>query len=151
MCHLHFTLRPRFNARLCILWGAALVGAWALAAAPPGIPTICGSLAGWLGGFLQLTSIREADDRFRESKTAVDVRNALQSTRAGKLYLLLFWVSGLCLIGWVISKSGPLLVMTTTLLSAYSAFALLRELVTLPATLRLAETSATLRSQEKRP
>ena len=118
-----------------------LVGVLAIALAvswPTAFPLVCVTLPlGILAGASQTRALAANREAFRSSQTALEVRRALVSTRAGKLSVVLLWGTGILALVWAIAvrPSNPVVVW----LAGQASFSLARECCSLPALVRLAK------------
>jgi hypothetical protein len=90
---LHTSLRPGTNALLAALWLAGLVGLVMIQRDTPWVMISLGLLGGIVQGFLQQRALRDEPARFREARTALQVRAALMSTAAGRAQIKALWGS----------------------------------------------------------
>ena len=132
---MHWTLRPRPNIWLAAGWVVIAAGIVAFVSPVPWIFVLAGFIAGACLGFLQLKALRASPESFAASRTAMEVRRALVSSRWGRLYVRFFWVASLALIGSAIAlQPGNALI---AFFAAYAPFAFARELMTLRGTYEL--------------
>jgi hypothetical protein len=126
----HSSLTPRFNLTLMGAYAAVLVCTllwnWRFCVAS----VIAGTPLGLTLGLLQRKAIASSTPLLRMTNTAMDVRRALRSTKTGKVYILVLWISFALLLGVSIlaSRTSPLL----PYLSGLAAMWFVREAVTLP-------------------
>lgn len=132
---MHTSLSPKTNIRLIILWAIILIAVLLFASPTPWFFLVLGAGLGAGAGVLQLLAIRQASAPLLETVTMMDVRRALRSSRWGRLYLYAFWLSMILLfvLGFFLLHSRA----AVGLIAGYSAFALIRELLTLRGTFEL--------------
>ena len=132
---MHASLQPKTNAKLLVIWGVVAL-AVALVASPTPWPFLGGGLVlGACTGVIQLRALRESAAALVATETAMEVRRILSSSRYGRLYLYAFWFSMVMLFALAFYfLRGRAFV---GLLAGYSAFAFMRELLTLRGTSEL--------------
>lgn len=136
---MHKTLTIRSNIVLAVLWAGLLAAmlwlAWPLAVPSTGVTFAIGGVA----GLAQAQALTASAGAFRNAGSATEVRKVMMQTRAGRLSIMLLWAACAAAVVWALafgaSKAFPVA------LSAYAAFALARELVSLPGLVRLAKES----------
>ncbi len=126
---MHTSLSPKTNIRLIILWAVIMVATFVFASPPPWFFLVLGGVLGAVTGFIQLRALRQASVRLLQAATMMDVRRALRSSRWGRLYLWGFWLSMalLFVLAFFLLRNRAII----GLIGGYSAFALIRELLTL--------------------
>jgi len=98
-----------------------------------------GALLGAIAGLIQLRALRESANSLVAAASAMDVRRALTSTRAGRMYVYVFWSSTvLLLVLALVARGGGGLLGW---IAGACAFKALREAITLPATFELERAS----------
>lgn len=132
---MHWTLRPRPNIWLAAGWLVIAAGIIAFALPVPWVFVFTGFIVGACLGFLQLRALRTSAGSFIASRTVMEVRRALVSTRWGRLYIRLFWVGSLALIGSAIFVQPENALVP--FFGGYAPFAFARELMTLRGTYEL--------------
>jgi hypothetical protein len=132
---MHKSLTLRANITFSLLWAGLLVAMLAMNWPQSLIPVALTFMLGVIAGGLQVRALDASAQKFREAKSAAQVRQALVSTRAGKVSVALLWAVGIGALIWafVSSPHSPLVLWVP----AYASFALARELVALPAIVRL--------------
>ncbi len=132
---MHTSLQPKTNAKLLAIWGVVAV-AVAVVASPTPWPFLgSGLVLGACAGIIQLRALRESAAALVATQTAMEVRRVLSSSRSGRLYLYVFWFSVVALFALAFYfLRGRAFV---GLLAGYSAFAFMRELLTLRGTFEL--------------
>lgn len=99
------------------------------------IPTAVTFILGIAAGWLQARALTVSSLQFREAKTVAQVRQVMVSTGPGKCSIALLWITGIGIVVWALfSNPGNAFVLWV---SAYASFAFARELVALPAIVRL--------------
>lgn len=136
---MHSTLKPNTNVFMMVIWSALLAGSLITAVRLPVLVTVLAFLAGVLAGLLQAKAMRLAAPQFRQSSSLIDVRKTMNSSRPGKLSVLLLWGTSLLLVvtAWPLRTPGAL----TPIVCGYAAFALAREIFSFPAVLALSRRS----------
>lgn len=118
-----------------VIWGIVAVVVAFVAAPTPWVFLVVGVLLGVFAGVIQLRSLRESSAALLATQTTMDVRRALSSSRAGRLYLFAFWGSMAVLFALALYLlRGRAFI---GLVAGYSAFAFSRELLTLRAVFEL--------------
>ena len=84
MSKLHFTLSRRFNAAFIVVWGLAAFSFIMWAGPRPLLPAVVGCIAGFVAGLLQRGSVKASPALFARASSALEVRRAFMSNRAGK-------------------------------------------------------------------
>jgi hypothetical protein len=136
---MHTSLKPRTTITLLAIWGVVAVVVACVASPRPWLFFGIGVVLGVCAGVIQLRSIRESSAIFPTTQTAMDVRRVLGSSRAGRLYLYVFWGSMAVLVALAFCLlRGRAFI---GLLAGYSAFAFTRELLTLRGTIELSRLS----------
>lgn len=132
---MHTSLSPKTNIRLIMLWAVISIAAFLFACPTPWVFLILGATLGALTGFIQLLALRQASAQLLQAVTMMDVRQALRSSRWGRYYLWGFWLSIVLLfvLAFFLLHSRAII----GLIAGYSAFALIRELLTLRGTFEL--------------
>jgi hypothetical protein len=126
---MHASLRPKTNIMLLVIWGAAGVSiAWG-ASPRPWLFFGLGIALGVCAGVIQLRSLRESAASLLTTRTAMDVRRVLTSSRNGRFYLFALWgsIAVLFALAYYLLRGRAFV----GLLAGYAAFAFMRELVTL--------------------
>jgi hypothetical protein len=116
-------------------WVVVAGGIIAFASPVPWLFVSTGFITGACLGFLQLKALRASAATFAASRTVMEVRRTLVSTRWGRLYVRLFWVTSVAAIGSAIYLQGQN--APVAFFGAYAPFALARELMTLRGTYEL--------------
>lgn len=133
---MHASLKPRTNLRLLAVWLLSAIVMSVLAKSTPWILLASGVILGAIGGGVQLRVFRQAPDALLASNTLMDVRRAMTSTSAGRLYFYVLWASVLLLLAlsiYLLGKDFP-----PGWAAGYCALGFTRELVTLRGVLELA-------------
>ena len=132
---MHETLKPRTSLLLLIVWLTALSVALTFAPIKPFTVVCIAVVVGGIAGVLQLRAISATAQHLVKANTAMLVRQALRSNVSGRYSIYLLWAFAVGLIVLVFSEQpeNPFF----TLVAGYSAFALVREAVALPALLKL--------------
>jgi uncharacterized membrane protein (Fun14 family) len=140
MLKLYLNQRPPFvpsktNIRVIILWAVISVATFLFASPTPWFFFALGAVLGAVTGFIQLWAMRQASAQLMQAVTMMDVRRALRSSGWGTLYLWGFWLSMalLFVLAFFLLHSRAII----GLIAGYSAFALIRELLTLRGTFEL--------------
>ena len=133
---MHPTLKPRTNLVLLVVWLTLLSMSLAFSQSKSLTVVCCGVVIGAIAGLLQFRAITTSAQQLISATTALQVRKALWENILGKLSIYLLWFYATALFGIVLGSQveNPLI----NLVAGYSAFALVREAVTLPALLKLA-------------
>jgi hypothetical protein len=104
---MHATLRPGVNIAGIALW-AVLTVLLSLTGQSIPIPAVLvGGTLGIVLGILQVRSLRSAPEAFRAATSAMEVRRAFVSTKAGKAGLQVQWAGGLLLVASSLLSSSP--------------------------------------------
>lgn len=128
---MHYTLTPRGNAALMALMAAALLVCF-LTGNGPSLPILAGFVvAGAFSGLLQNIALRHSVSQFQSATSALQVRAALVSSASGKGSVALLWLNGVAL-GLLLVYGGQYATIQT-IVGAYAAFSLVREVATFPA------------------
>lgn len=132
---MHTTLQPKTNMRLLAIWGVVAVVVAFIASPIPWLFLGVGLALGVCAGIIQLRALRESSASLLTTQTAMDVRRVLSSSRSGRLYLYAFWFSMavLFVLAFYLLRGRGFV----GLLAGYSAFAFMRELLTLRGTFEL--------------
>ena len=137
---MHSTLTPKTNAIMIGLW-ATTAGVLAVSTSPrPWILLAFGAALGLVAGGLQLAAMRKSSESLLTCRTALEVRAALSRSQVGKLYLYVFWGTGVLLFGsafWLDREQ-----LFVGWLVGYAAFAFARDCVTLRGTFELRQMAA---------
>lgn len=136
---MHPSLTTRANIVLILLWAGILIGMLAMNWPQPLAPISLAFVLGIAAGLLQTHAMRDMRDQFRGANTAKEVRRVLVSTRPGKLAVALLWGTAVGMLVWafLLAPKSPLVLW----IPAYASFAFARELVALPAVIRLGGSS----------
>ena len=132
---MHTSLQPKTNAKLLMIWGVVAFGVAIVASPTPWLFLGVGLVLGVCAGIIQLRALRESAAALVATQTAMEVRRVLSSSRCGRLYLYAFWFSMVVLFALAFSLLGGRAFVG--LLAGYSAFAFMRELLTLRGMLEL--------------
>jgi hypothetical protein len=134
---LHPSLRPKTNLTVVgVCFTGCLVMLW-LITPRPFAALIYGCVAGLIGGLLQTAGITAGTGSLLAAQTALEVRQALRSTRWGKCYLYYYWAAlSFGLLAVILHYRPPAL--SAAAFFIVIAFTCVRDIVTLPATFRLA-------------
>jgi len=132
---MHTSLSPKTNIRLIILWAVISTATFLFASPSPWFFFVSGAVLGAVTGLIQLLALRQASAPLLQTVTMMEVRRALRSSRWGRLYLWGFWLSMVLLfiLAFFLLHSRAII----GLIAGYSAFALIRELLTLRGTFEL--------------
>ena len=125
---MHTSLQPKTNIMLLALWGAIIIAVITLASAP-WLFLGLGVLFGVCAGVVQSLAIRRASQIMLATNTMMEVRRALSSSGWGRFYLYLFWFSMVVISALTFSLLKERAIVG--LLAGYSAFAFIREMITL--------------------
>jgi hypothetical protein len=136
MENIHASLRPRNNMAMIALWGFILAVGVALTRPVPILPLCVGIIAGILVGKFQAQSIYDTPIAFASARTALEVRNCLNATIPGKRAIIIQWVTAGILIIITLIQGGYYF---GTFIIGYVSMMFVREIITLPALRRLAE------------
>jgi hypothetical protein len=133
---MHPTLKPKTNLVLMVVWLTVLSMSLAFSQSKSLTVVCCGVVIGAIAGFMQFRAITKTAQQLISATTALQVRKALWGNILGKLSIYLLWIYAIALFGFAFGSQieNPLI----TLVAGYSAFALVREAVALPALLKLA-------------
>ena len=132
---MHTSLQPKTNAKLLVIWGVVALIVAVVATPTPWLFIGGGLVLGAWAGIIQLRALRESAAALVATQTAMEVRRVLSSSRSGRLYLYAFWFSMVLLFALAFYFLRGRAVVG--LLAGYSAFAFMRELLTLRGTLAL--------------
>lgn len=132
---MHSTLKIKTNIILTLLWLAITLILFILLKPYPYILLIFGSGFGFVCGVLQYLSFNEAKNKLKEANTLIEVRNALKSTRYGKISIYALWFSNIMLviITLLFSNNNPVI----GIIVGYFSLMLIREIITLKPTFEL--------------
>ena len=132
---MHTTLHPRTNMRLLVIWAVVAVVVAFVASPTPWLLLGAGVALGVAAGIIQLRALRESSISLLTTQTMMDVRRVLNSSRAGRLYTYAFWISQalLAFLALYFLQRRAFV----GFLAGYSAFALMRESLTLRGTFEL--------------
>jgi hypothetical protein len=137
---MHFSLHYRFNVRILVLWGLALL-LFAYLSWPTCVPSVAVGIGLGLSlGLLQQRAIQLAPAELVSSRTAMDVRRALSATPPGRWSISLLWAGFAALVVVALMTGGVR--WPYSVLAGFSAQNLLREAMTLGATRRLTESAS---------
>jgi len=133
--HMHPSLKPKTNIRLIVVWALIAVSVAVISSPIPWLFLGLGVVLGTCADFIQLLALCESSRSLLVSETAMDVRRALSSSRWGRRYLYTLWfcVVLLFLLAFYFLRSRAVV----GLFASYSAFAFMRELLTLRGTFEL--------------
>lgn len=121
---MHFTLTRRANVAFIVVWGLAASIFIILSRPRPFLCAVIGCIAGLAVGLLQRGSVRASPDLFAQTKSALDVRRAFMSNRAGKASIALQWATGFALVVVGLAGSGNPFVAA---IAGYVTFMFVRE------------------------
>ncbi len=131
----HISLRPATNIILIIVW-ASLAILFSSKFNPLPLPVlVAGAIFGVAGGIMQVLGIREGRHKFRNVKTALDVRQQLKTTEWGKRYLYSLWTSSIAIFLISLSARQPL----NALFAGYCTMCFFRDVITLKSAFELAK------------
>jgi len=132
---MHATLTPKTNIKLIVLWAVIAVLVAIFGSPTPWLFLLLGIVLGAGAGFMQLLALRESSRPLKAAQTAMEVRRALSSSRWGKRYLFTLWftMALLAALGVYFLRSRWFIGQ----FAGYSAFAFVRELLTLRGTFEL--------------
>lgn len=133
---MHGTLKPKVNLVLLVIWLAVLSISFAASQPKPVVVLFVSFFAGAVAGALQFKAVLATSPQLLAAKTAVQVRQALRSNVWGSYSIYVLWGFAALLLALAFGgkAANPLLTFTI----GYSAFALVREAVALPALVKLA-------------
>ena len=132
---MHTTLKLRPNLLMVLAW-AAVLATCLYQGDGTGRPLVAALLLGGFAvGALQSLALSDATAGFLEANTALQVREAMRRSAAGRLAIYLHWFCVLTLVGslLVTEVKSPL----HSVLACFAAFGLTRELASLPGILAL--------------
>ena len=132
---MHSSLKPKTNIVLLVVWATLAVVSGAALTPSSMVILGVGAFLGCVVGLVQYRAMKLAGPTLIEANSLIQVRKALASSPWGKGYLYLFWSSVVVLLAlglWKFEKE-----ILLVFLAGYSALALMRELVTLPAVFSL--------------
>ena len=129
---MHTSLTTRTNVILSILWFAIAAAISILSSESMWAPIAVGAYLGILAGALQLRALRESAATLVLATSALEVRRALRTSRTGRWYIYVLWLSVLTIIvfaTWAFRGrvGGP-----SGMIAGAAAFAFVRELISLP-------------------
>lgn len=132
---MHTTLKPKTNMTLLVVWGIAAVVVTLIAPPTQWLFLGVGAALGVCAGVFQLRALRESSASLITTQTAMEVRLVLSSSRFGRRYICAFWASMVVLfaLAFYLLRGRAFV----GLLAGYSAFAFIRELLTLRGTFEL--------------
>ena len=125
MDKMHFTLTRRVNLAFIVVWGLAASCFIIWVRPRPFLPVMVGCIAGFVAGLLQRGSVRASPALFARATSALEVRRALMSNRAGKSSTALQWGTGLALVAVGLAGGGNPFVAA---LAGYFMFMFAREI-----------------------
>ena len=137
---MHKSLTPRNNLLLMLVW-AVVVGAFTIVSAHPNKALMLGvgAALGLIAGVLQLRALQEGKERFLAATTALEVRAAMASSKAGRFAIFtLYGSAGLLLLTAFMQKE----VIAFGLLAGFAAFALVRDGIALKGCISLQKEAA---------
>ena len=126
---MHPSLQPKANKKLLLIWGLVASTVGFVASPVPRIFLAVGSALGVFAGVIQLRALRESASALLAAQTLIEVRRALKLSRNGRRYLFVFWTSMIVLLVMAFGLRGSH--APVALLAGYSAFAFMREALTL--------------------
>ena len=132
---MHATLTPKANIRMIVIFAIALLVLVFLSPMPLWLFVALGAVLGVAGGFLQLRALRHSSPAFIHAETALEVRRVLTSSRWGKAYLAVFWLSGLLFVALSIFMFRQQFVFGW--FAAFLMFGIVRDCITLIAVFEL--------------
>jgi len=124
MSKLHFTLTRRVNAAFIVVRGLAAFSFIMWTRPRPLLRAVVGCIAGFAAGLLQRGSVKASPALFARASSALEVRRAFMSNRAGKASIALLWATGLALVAVALAGGGNPFVAA---IAGYVAFMLVRE------------------------
>ncbi|MBW4622698.1 MAG: hypothetical protein KME17_25490 [Cyanosarcina radialis HA8281-LM2] len=132
---MHTSLQPKTNIRLLVIWSVVALSVAVVASPTPWLFLGSGMVLGACAGIIQLRALRESSRALLAAQSTIEVRRALSSSRSGRYYIYTFWFSMAVLLALAFYVfRGRAFV---GLLAGYSAFAFMRELLTLRGTFEL--------------
>ena len=136
----HWTMRPRPNIVLTIVWTFLLLFLLAVTRPLPWVSLAMGLACGGVAGELQRRSFQLSSDALFRATTAREIRETLRSRAPGKLYIAVYWIFSVFFVllpmlrvGWMGSYAfmAPLI--------AHFAFTMVRDGLTLVPILRMTQ------------
>ena len=138
---MHASLSPKMNIGLSLLWLAISVGISVLSSQPMWASFLFGASLGIIAGALQLCALRQSVEALVVTTTAVEVRRALRSSRAGRLYTYFLWLSTPAIIIFAGVWHRPRDGAPWGMIAGAAAFAFVREIISLPGVFSLKKSS----------
>ncbi|WP_457352337.1 hypothetical protein [Roseateles sp. P5_D6] len=132
---MHKSLTPRANLLLIAGWLAVTAVAIYLGWPEARYATMLTFCIGSFAGAAQAQALSLVAEELKQTESAMQVRKTLYATKGGRLSVLLLWAVSVSALIWAFAMGvdkGLILFV-----ASYSAFALARELVALPAVFRL--------------
>jgi len=124
MGKMHFTLTRRDNVAFIVIWGLVACSFIIWARPRPFLAVVVGCTAGFVAGLLQRASVRSSPVLFAQATSALEVRRAFMSNRAGKTSIALLWATGLALVVLGLAGGGNPFV---AIIAGYVTFMFVRE------------------------
>ena len=131
----HWTLNATFSTVAGPVWAIVVVAVVALSSPHPWLPAVVGGICGALVGRFQSLSLAEAPASFVAAESALSVRAVLRSTPSGRRALWIQWLSLVPIVGTALLQPAN---AVAGALAGYFALMCVRDLLTAPATRRLA-------------
>lgn len=132
---MHTSLRPQTNMKLLVFWIGGVLAVASVVSPTPWLFFCLGAVLGVCAGTIQLRALRESAAGLLSARTTREVRCAVTSSRSGRVYLYVFWASMVVL--FVLASFLLRGRAVIGLIAGYSAFAFMRELLTLRGTIEL--------------
>jgi hypothetical protein len=138
---MHTSLTKKTNLALCALWLAIAVLASFISPVPLWAPCALGSVLGLAAGVLQLRALYDSASSLVLATNALEVRRALRSSWAGRLYIYFLWLSILTIMAfaafWFRGTDG----VPSGMIIGAAAFAFVREGMSVPGAVHLEKMS----------
>lgn len=129
---MHPSLTTKTNVALSILWFAVAAAISMLNSQSMWAPVAVGAFLGILAGALQLRALRESAASLVLATSALEVRRALRTSRAGRLYTYFLWLSIFTSMAFSAFWFRGTSAVPSGMIVGAAAFAFVRELISLP-------------------
>ena len=122
----HFTLTTWFNVVLIVVWAVAVAAFLSIARPRPLLSSAIGAGAGLMAGILQRKSVQLSPALFAAARSALEIRRAFKSNRAGALSIATVWATLSVLIVIALAHGFNVLV---DYFAGYASFVFVRDVV----------------------
>lgn len=129
---MHSSFTTKTNVALSILWFALAAAISLLSSQSMWAPIAVGATLGILAGALQLRALQESASSLVLATSALEVRRALRTSRAGRLYTYALWLSVSAIIAFATWTFRGRVGGPSGMIAGAAAFAFVREIISLP-------------------